>query len=131
MLSSVDVSEYYLKDDFTILLTVDEAIEDEQLEAINKALSTHKEFNNAFKMMKYDDYMVSMGYRKTPDGVGYEDATEDVEVEVADNFKRQRNAVVLRKGRLGGTSDETPDGDDDEKANESSDSEEFNIDSLI
>ena len=59
LLASVVINEFFLKDNQTILLTLDESLADESLDAINKALKGHKDLNEAYKMISYHEYMIS------------------------------------------------------------------------
>jgi hypothetical protein len=117
LLPSVDINDVYMRNKTTMLLSLDEDIQDEQLAAINKALGA---FKCGYSMQKYTQYLEAEGLA---DCSGASDEDAEVNVEVADNYRRPRAAVHRRRG--GERRSSTNSNQDN------SDSEDVDINSLI
>ena len=103
LLSSVDISSVYMKSSMTVLLEVEEDIEEDQLDQINRALQNHKEFS-FYKVVNWVTYQSihSAGSRKSSGGsMGQGSGDDDEEgfnndalFEVADNHIRSPRTAI-------------------------------------
>ena len=56
LLSSVDISAVYMKNACTVLLSIEDDLDEGQLSSINAALSVHKDFSSGYRMVNWAAY---------------------------------------------------------------------------
>ena len=93
LLPSVDISNVYMKNPKTVLLSVNEDITEDLLEQINKALIDHRQFN-LYKVVNWVQYQMSQ------QNVDSDEEGEMGAFEVADNMRGPRSAIHQKQKKL-------------------------------
>ena len=87
-----------MKNSMTVLLAIEDQIEDSQLEVINKVLKQHKEFSNGtYKVVNWATYKAKQGKDTEDDNDDLLLDGEQIGVEVADNYMRAPRAAILQR----------------------------------